>query len=80
MVLELAGQMARRDVESNVEALLASDGHGTRPMAAAAAYNDKPLDDKTPLLRAQETVSSSVMRLLHLVGDEETVWVIFSVG
>ena len=41
-------------MEGDAVSLLASDEHGTRPLAAVGAYNDEPLDDKTALLRAQE--------------------------
>eukprot|EP01139_Manchomonas_bermudensis_P025594 Amastigsp_a845891_8.p1 type:complete len:718 gc:universal Amastigsp_a845891_8:2182-29(-) len=48
--------------------------------AAFVSWNGEPLDEKTPLLRSQEAVSTQGLRLLRLLGDTQSKSVITKVG
>ena len=47
---------------------------------AFVSYTGEALDKKTPLLRSMQAVSKAAMRVLKLMGDEETEKVTISVG
>lgn len=47
---------------------------------AFCSYTGEALDKKTPLLRSMERVSAEAVRVLHLLGDNDTTRVVTTVG
>ncbi len=60
------------DASSNVFLIDEDDGGVLYIPTAFCSYNGEALDGKTPLLRSEEALSSSAIRLLRLLGDTES--------
>ncbi len=68
------------DASSNVFVIDEDDGGVLYIPTAFCSYNGEALDGKTPLLRSEEALSSSALKVLRLLGDKETERVISYAG
>lgn len=60
------------DASSNVFVIDEDDGGVLYIPTAFCSYNGEALDGKTPLLRSEEALSSSALKVLRLLGDTTT--------